>query len=49
MHGALLTGKTDLEEMLENFILNQLDLNVYAPHLVNLDIDIDDYFNYMSM
>lgn len=45
MQGALLIGDTDLEEMCENLILNQLDLTQYGDDLLNPDIDIDDYFD----
>lgn len=45
MQGAVLIGDTDLEEMCENLILNQLDLSVYGEDLLNPDIDIEDYFD----
>lgn len=45
MQGAVLIGETDLEEMCENLILNQLDLSVYGEELLNPDIDIEDYFD----
>lgn len=45
MHGAVLIGETDLEEMCENLILNQLDLTPYGEDLLNPDIDIEDYFD----
>lgn len=45
MQGALLIGETDLEEMCENLILNQLDLTPYGEDLLNPDIDIEDYFD----
>lgn len=45
MQGAVLIGETDLEEMCENLILNQLDLSVYGEDLLNPDIDIEDYFD----
>ncbi|XP_076661799.1 pyridine nucleotide-disulfide oxidoreductase domain 1 [Halictus rubicundus] len=45
MQGAVLIGDTDLEEMCENLILNQLDLSIYGEDLLNPDIDIEDYFD----
>lgn len=45
MQGAVLIGETDLEEMCENLILNQLDLTAYGEDLLNPDIDIEDYFD----
>ncbi|XP_033227232.1 pyridine nucleotide-disulfide oxidoreductase domain-containing protein 1 [Belonocnema kinseyi] len=45
MQGAVLIGETDLEEMCENLILNQLDLSIYGADLLNPDIDIEDYFD----
>ncbi|XP_043274437.1 pyridine nucleotide-disulfide oxidoreductase domain-containing protein 1 [Venturia canescens] len=45
MEGAVLIGETDLEEMCENLILNQLDLSIYGKHLLDPNIDIEDYFD----
>lgn len=45
MQGAVLIGETDIEEMCENLILNQLDLTDIADDLLNPDIDIEDYFD----
>lgn len=45
MQGAVLIGETDLEEMCENLILNQLDLSAYGEELLNPNIDIEDYFD----
>lgn len=45
MQGAVLIGETDLEEMCENLILNELDLSIYGEDLLNPDIDIEDYFD----
>ncbi|XP_076381739.1 pyridine nucleotide-disulfide oxidoreductase domain 1 [Megalopta genalis] len=45
MQGAVLIGDTDLEEMCENLILNQLDISSYGEDLLNPDIDIEDYFD----
>lgn len=45
MQGAILIGETDLEEMCENLILNQLDLTPYGEDLLNPNIDIEDYFD----
>nr|CAD7578872.1 unnamed protein product [Timema californicum] len=45
MQGAVLIGETDLEEMCENLILDQLDLTDLQEHILDPDIDIDDYFD----
>ncbi|XP_050463153.1 pyridine nucleotide-disulfide oxidoreductase domain-containing protein 1 [Cataglyphis hispanica] len=45
MQGAVLIGETDLEEMCENLILDQLDLSIYGEDLLNPNIDIEDYFD----
>lgn len=45
LQGAVLIGDTDLEEMCENLILNQLDLSIYGEDLLNPYIDIEDYFD----
>lgn len=45
LQGAILIGDTDLEEMCENLILNQLDLSPYGDDILNPDIDIEDYFD----
>ncbi|XP_032453582.1 pyridine nucleotide-disulfide oxidoreductase domain-containing protein 1 isoform X1 [Nasonia vitripennis] len=45
LQGAVLIGETDLEEMCENLILDQLDLSIYGEDLLNPDIDIEDYFD----
>lgn len=45
MQGAVLIGDTDLEEMCENLILDQLDLSIYGEQLLDPDIDIEDYFD----
>lgn len=45
MQGAVLIGETDLEEMCENLILNQLDLTPFGEDLLNPNIDIEDYFD----
>ncbi|KAL1123705.1 hypothetical protein AAG570_001478 [Ranatra chinensis] len=45
LQGAVLIGETDLEEMCENLILNQLDLTDFGEDLLNPDIDIEDYFD----
>lgn len=45
MQGAVLIGDTDLEEMCENLILNQLDLSIYGKDLLDPNIDIEDYFD----
>lgn len=45
LQGAVLIGETDLEEMCENLILDQLDLTEFGEDLLNPDIDIEDYFD----
>ncbi|XP_053110004.1 pyridine nucleotide-disulfide oxidoreductase domain-containing protein 1 isoform X2 [Hemicordylus capensis] len=45
MMGAVLIGETDLEETFENLILNQMDLSRYGEHLLDPNIDIEDYFD----
>lgn len=45
LQGAILIGETDLEEMCENLILDQLDLTSLEDHILDPNIDIDDYFD----
>lgn len=45
LQGAILMGETDLEEMCENLILDQIDLTPFGDDILNPDIDIDDYFD----
>lgn len=45
LQGAVLIGDTDLEEMCENLILDQLDVSIHGEHLLDPDIDIGDYFD----
>ncbi|XP_072941787.1 pyridine nucleotide-disulfide oxidoreductase domain-containing protein 1 [Epargyreus clarus] len=45
LQGAILIGETDLEEMCENLILDQIDLTPFGDDILNPDIDIDDYFD----
>lgn len=45
MEGAILIGETDLEETFENLILNQTDLTPFKDHLLNPDIDVEDFFD----
>ncbi|XP_026765216.2 pyridine nucleotide-disulfide oxidoreductase domain-containing protein 1 [Galleria mellonella] len=45
LQGAILIGETDLEEMCENLILDQIDLSPFGDDILNPDIDIDDYFD----
>lgn len=45
LQGAILIGDTDLEEMCENLILNQLDVSHLGEDLLNPDVDVDDYFD----
>ena len=48
MQGALLIGETDLEETFENLILSQLDLSQLGERLLDPNIDISDYFDWMQ-
>lgn len=43
--GAVLIGETDLEETFENLILNKLDISHVEEHLLDPDVDIEDYFD----
>jgi len=43
--GAMLIGDTDLEEMCENLILNQIDVTNLMDDLLDPNIDIEDYFD----
>lgn len=43
--GAMLIGDTDLEEVYENLILNELDVSSYGMSLLDPNIDIEDYFD----
>ena len=45
IHGAVLIGETDLEETIENLILNKLDVTPYKEHLLDPNIDIEDFFD----
>ncbi|XP_066157412.1 pyridine nucleotide-disulfide oxidoreductase domain-containing protein 1 [Euwallacea fornicatus] len=45
LQGAVLIGETDLEEMCENLILNQINLEPYGDDILNPNIDIEDYFD----
>lgn len=45
MEGAIFIGETDLEETFENLILNQTDLTPFKDHLLDPDIDIEDFFD----
>ncbi|XP_015113870.1 pyridine nucleotide-disulfide oxidoreductase domain-containing protein 1 [Diachasma alloeum] len=45
LQGAVLIGETDLEEVCENLILNQLDVSIYGEDLLDPNIDIEDYFD----
>ncbi|MFH4975076.1 hypothetical protein AB6A40_001785 [Gnathostoma spinigerum] len=45
IQGALLIGETNLEEVVENLILNQIDITDQEEGLLDPNIDIDDYFD----
>ena len=41
-------NKTDLEETFENLIQNHVDLSIYGEDLLDPNIDIEDYFDYIK-
>jgi hypothetical protein len=43
--GALLIGDTDLEEVFENLILNELDVSRFGADLLDPDVDLEAYFD----
>ena len=43
--GAVLIGETDLEEVVENLIQNQLNIYSLKDDILNPDIDLDHYFD----
>ena len=43
--GALLLGDTGLEEVLENLIMNAMDVSAYGIHLLDPDLDLEDFFD----
>ena len=43
--GALLIGDTELEEVFENLILNELDISGIGIEILNPEVDIADYFD----
>ncbi|KAH6939306.1 hypothetical protein HPB50_016932 [Hyalomma asiaticum] len=45
LKGAVLIGETDLEETCENLLLDQLDLGPLADHLLDPEVDIEDFFD----
>lgn len=45
MEGVILIGEIDLEEIFENLILNQIDLMFFKDYFLDLDIDIEDFFD----
>ncbi|KAK6170256.1 hypothetical protein SNE40_018691 [Patella caerulea] len=45
LQGAVLIGETDLEETFENLILNKIDLTLFKEHLLDPNIDIEDFFD----
>lgn len=45
MVGALLIGDTGLEEVCENLIMNALDISAYGIHILNPDLDLEDFFD----
>nr|XP_054932854.1 pyridine nucleotide-disulfide oxidoreductase domain-containing protein 1-like isoform X2 [Dermacentor andersoni] len=45
LKGAVLIGDTDLEETCENLLLDQLDLGPLADHLLDPEVDIEDFFD----
>ena len=45
LQGAVLIGETGLEETFENLILNQTDLTPFKEHLLEPDVDLEDFFD----
>lgn len=43
--GALMIGDSELEEVAENLILNELDIQAMNISLLNPDLDLADYFD----
>jgi hypothetical protein len=43
--GAVLLGETDLEEVYEHLLLNQLDVGFLGSALVDGSLDLADYFD----
>ena len=43
--GALLLGDTGLEEVMENLIMNAMDVSAYGIHLLDPDLDLEDFFD----
>ena len=43
--GALLVGDTDLEEVFENLIMNAMDISAYGIHILNPELDLEDFFD----
>lgn len=43
--GALLIGDTDMEEVVENLILNQLDVSMYGIDILDPHNEVEDYFD----
>ena len=43
--GAILIGDTDLEETIENLLISQLDVSQIEDHLLEPDVDLEDYFD----
>ena len=48
MQGAILIGETDLEEVFENLILNQTNLIDVKDALLDPEINIEDYFDWIN-
>ena len=45
VQGAILIGETELEEVFENLILNQMDITPFKDYLLDPNIDIEDFFD----
>lgn len=43
--GAILIGETDMEEVVENLILNNIDVSRYGIDILDPDRDIEGYFD----
>ncbi|KAK9817209.1 hypothetical protein WJX72_011100 [[Myrmecia] bisecta] len=45
MKGAVLLGETELEEVFQNLILDNIDLSSYGPALLDPRVDLEDMFD----
>ncbi|CAK5034451.1 unnamed protein product [Meloidogyne enterolobii] len=45
IQGAVLIGETEMEEVMENLILDQIDISQIEDKLLDPNIDLEDYFD----